>query len=176
MDVIRKQLTLFILESNSDIEKIRAEFNLEQCKLIAPHVTLCREEEIEDIEGVIERVKSIKLEKPIQIEFKCVERFADGKGVLLPATNKNCDFWELRKLVLGKDQLLNEQFPHITLMHPRNSTCNDEIFENIKKQKLPAKLLFEKISLIEQKNGGKWAIIEEFDIVNKALRNSNIMS
>jgi hypothetical protein len=92
MNEIRKQLTLFIEESNVTIEKIRAEFNPEQYTLISAHVTLCREDEIESIESIIERIKSISLKKPIQIGFKSVEQFSDGKGILIPATDRNIEF------------------------------------------------------------------------------------
>ncbi|MBL4594125.1 MAG: 2'-5' RNA ligase family protein [Flavobacteriales bacterium] len=170
MNEIRKQLTLFIEESNVNIEKIRAEFNPEQHNLISAHITLCREDEIESIDKIIQRIKSITLKKPIRIGFKSVERFADEKGILIPATDKNIEFRELRKFVLGQTKLTKEQFPHITLMHPRNSTCTDEIFEEIKKQELPTELLFDRISLIEQKNGGKWKVIKEFNIVKNIVQ------
>jgi len=167
----RKQLTLFINKPNGNIEKIRAECNSEQHSLISAHVTLCREGEIEKIDKVIDRIKSINLKKPIRIEFKKVERFAEGKGVLIPATDKNDEFRELRKSVLGQTKLTKEQYPHITLMHPRPSVCTNEIFNKIEKQDLPTELLFEKISLIEQINGGKWNVVKEFNIVNKMIYN-----
>jgi len=161
MNEIRKQLTLFISEQNENIEKIRAEYNPDQFNLIAAHVTLCREDEIEPIAEVIKRIKSITLRKPIRIEFDDVERFANGKGVLIPAKGRNIEFRELRKAVLGLSELNKEQLPHITLMHPRNSTCHSEIFEKIKNTEFPTALNFDNVSLIEQKNGGKWKVLEE---------------
>jgi 2'-5' RNA ligase len=163
----RKQLTLFIHDSNKVIEKIRAKYNSEQHNLISAHVTLCREDEIEEINKVIERIKLISLKRPIRIEFKKVERFSEGKGVLIPAIDKNIEFRELRKSVLGQTKLTKEQYPHITLMHPRNSECTNEIFKKIKSQNLPTELIFERISLIEQIKGEKWNVIKEFNIVNK---------
>ncbi len=85
MPEIRRQLTLFISNQNETIEKIRAEFNPEQYKLIAAHVTLCREDEIGPIEKVIENIKCITWRKPILIEFNPPERFENGKGALIPA-------------------------------------------------------------------------------------------
>ena len=167
MENIRTQLTLFIEQSNETIEKIRAEYNLKQYNLISAHITLCREDEIAEMEEVIERIKLINLKKPIRIEFKKVERFSLGKGVLIPAIDKNIAFRELRKSVLGQKKLTKERCPHITLMHPRNSECTNEIFKKIESQDLPTELLFKKISLIEQINGGKWNVIKEFNIVNK---------
>ncbi len=51
-------------------------------------------------------------------------------------------------------------------MHPRNSICTNEIFEIIKRYKLPNKLKFEKISLIEQTHGERWNVIEEYKLKN----------
>jgi len=51
-------------------------------------------------------------------------------------------------------------------MHPRNSTCTDQIFDTIKQISLPQRLLFTKISLIEQKIGKKWHILSEFEFAN----------
>lgn len=56
------------------------------------------------------------------------------------------------------------QEPHITLMHPRNSTCTDAIFDEVVKMDLPSKFTFNKISLIEQENGGPWRILDEYDL------------
>jgi len=84
---------------------------------------------------------------------------------LIPAKTENIEFIELRETILGKNKNLKEQFPHVTLMHPRNSKCDDEKFEEILNRELPTELEFEKISLIEQNNGGKWKILSEFNIV-----------
>jgi 2'-5' RNA ligase len=165
MRTIRRQLTLFISERNKTIEKIRAEFNSIQYNLISAHVTLCREDEIEPVENVIENIKSIARDKPIRIKFDPPERFENGKGVFIPAKRENPEFYELRKTVLkGLNEFPRAHFPHITLMHPRNSTCTDIIFERIKKYKLPTELIFDKISLIEQNSGGQWIIIEQFPV------------
>ena len=164
---IRRQLTLFIEEAYDNIENVRSEFNPKQFNLIPAHVTLCREDEIEQLDDIIERIKSICLAYPIRVKFGEVKRFANGEGVLIPAMEQNVEFIELRKLVLGQKGLKKKQTPHITLMHPRNSTCSDELFEKIKARELPVELEFRKISLIEQINGGKWKVLQEFNIVNE---------
>jgi 2'-5' RNA ligase len=56
--------------------------------------------------------------------------------------------------------------PHITLMHPRNSTCTNTIFEGINKINLPTQLKFNKISLIEQHNDESWNILQEFQLID----------
>ena len=129
MHQTRRQLTLFIGDQNQVIEKIRVEFNPEQYGRIPTHVTLCREDEIEPIEKVIENIRFLSWDKPLRIEFDPPERFENGKGVFIPAKRNNPDFYALRKAVLnGLNEFLGKPLPHITLMHPRNSTCSDIIF------------------------------------------------
>jgi len=166
MQQARQQLTLFITHQNQTIEQVRARFNPIQHSLIPAHVTLCREDEIEQLEQVLTNIKNIKLNRPIQIGFEAVERFENGKGVYMPAKATNDSFHRLRKLILkGINESPRIHLPHITLMHPRNSTCTPEIFDQIKTYPLPTVLSFNKISLIGQINGGKWEIISEFDFV-----------
>lgn len=136
-----------------------------QYSLIPAHVTLCREDEIEPIAETIKRIRAISLEKPIQIQFDNVARFSSGKGVFMPCAKNYEAFTSLRKAVLGRAILQKEQLPHITLMHPRNATRTDEIFDQIKTKKLPHVLAFHTISLIEQKNGGIWKILDEFNLM-----------
>ena len=159
----RKQLTLFVQETEAAIiDAVRREFNPEQYHLIKSHVTLCRENELEQIEKVTETLSELK-HSCITIQFGEAIRFSDGKGVLLPATGDNETFHQLRKIAL---QPINEKpvkhQPHITLMHPRNSTCTDQLFEQIKKYQLPHQLSFTKISLIEQEYESKWHVLKEF--------------
>ncbi|WP_434036179.1 2'-5' RNA ligase family protein [Formosa sp. 4Alg 33] len=164
MQNLRQQFTLFIEESSENIEKIRATYNPEQYHLIPCHITLFREDEIDSIAKLIERISTINLEKPLRIALNGPERFANGRGVFLPANNKNTEFKALRECILGT-HLIHEQHPHVTLMHPRNSACTESIFLEIKKQDLPTELFFNKISLIEQINGGKWKVLDEYPIV-----------
>lgn len=148
------------------IEEIRRKFNPAQYELISAHATLCREDEITPIERVLENIKSIKFDQPLIIKFDTVDRFENGKGVWLPASRDNNQFQELRTEILkGISDIPRQHQPHVTLMHPRNSTCTDDIFCRIKKYELPTKLLFGKVSLIEQKNGERWTILEEFKIL-----------
>jgi len=163
---IRRQLTLFIAEQNETIEQIRIQFNPAQYNLIAAHITLCREDEIEPIEKVIENIKSITKAEPLRLEFDPPERFENGRGVLIPAKKTSNIFSDLRKTILnGLNEHPREHLPHITLIHPRNATCTDMIWQQIQKQDLPTELLFDTISLIEQHNGGRWATIEQFSII-----------
>jgi len=165
---IRRQLTLFVEPTDAEIiEQVRHTFNPAQFELIKAHVTLCREDEIQLLDQVIANI--LLLAQPeIIIEFKKVERFDHGKGLFLPAKTGNSAFDELRRQVLaGLTDKPIVQIPHITLMHPRNSTCTDDIFRQVEKMILPAKLKFKTISLIEQQDGRQWKIVSSFDLANK---------
>ena len=162
---IRRQLTLFVDQKDAEIiEKVRKEFNPVQFELIKSHVTLCREDEIENLEQVISNLLSLDHEE-IVIEFGKATRFDNGKGLFLPAITDTTSFQKLRKQVLnGLASTPRKLEPHITLMHPRNSTCTENIFEQVKKVSFLTKLKFKKISLIEQENGGKWNILQVFEL------------
>lgn len=151
------------------IERIRKEFNPVQYNLISSHVTLCREDEITSIGSVLENIKALRLDRPLLVNLSTVERFENGKGVWLPASADNHQFQQLRREIL-KGVIDNPRIhqPHLTLMHPGNSTCTDDIFQRIKQCKLPAELSFDAISLIEQKNGERWTILDEYNIVSKS--------
>ncbi len=158
----RIQLTLFVREiENLEIEKTRKTFNIEQYKLIKSHITICREEELIQLDKI-----KLNLEK-LDFSSFCLSfgkpiRFSNGKGVLIPAIADYMEFKELRSQILsGIFEKPRNQEPHITLMHPRNSTCTDEIFEIIQNTNFPTVLKFDKISLIEQTNGEKWKISKQ---------------
>ena len=87
----------------------------------------------------------------ILIKFGEVARFEDGKGLLIPAMTENAEFQELRKQTLvGLTDNPRKQEPHITLMHPRNSTCTDTIFGQIQKINFPTKLEFKELPLLNK--------------------------
>ena len=80
---IRRQLTLFVDPKDAEpIEQIRQEFNPRQFELIKSHITLCREDEIENLEQVISNLFSLT-KTEIVIQFGKVARFDDGKGLFL---------------------------------------------------------------------------------------------
>jgi 2'-5' RNA ligase superfamily len=161
----RIQLTLFVSENDSrQIETIRQQFNPVQHMLIKSHVTLCREEELDHLEKVIENLEKLEHEA-VTIDFGDAVRFADGAGVLLPAVGNSDPYHTLREKILrGIIDKPGTPEPHITIMHPRNSLCTDGIFEQIKNYSLPAKLNFSSISLIEQEPGKRWQILRAFKL------------
>jgi 2'-5' RNA ligase len=162
MGTKRIQLTLFVDEAEAvKIEKIRVQFNPLQYELIKSHVTLCREDELEKIEKIIQRLTALQ-HHYIKIHFDAPIRFAHSKGVLLPANDNKEDFQQLRKIILQGNP--RKHAPHITLIHPRNATCTDIIYEEITKMILPTEIVFRNVSLIEQENGGKWNVLQEFEL------------
>ncbi len=163
--MLRRQLTLFVDESISDvIESVREKYNPEQYRLIKSHVTLCREDELSNLEMVLNNLTKINC-GPVEIAFEKVCRFQDGRGVWLPASNHNSSFQDLRSIAL-KNVVDNpkKHIPHITIMHPRNSFCTDRIFEQIEKVNFPESITFKHISLIEQIDENQWKILKSFDL------------
>ena len=150
---VRRQASMF-LTSVPDIEDLRCEFNPVQAKLIPAHVTLCREDEVDDWGGLERRIQEML---PIQITlgFGCPIR--DGNLVLLPAVSGTEYFDEFRNSLLG-NQLVKprKQSPHITLIHPRNGVCTSAIFDQIAGRIQPFSWTFRHVSLIEQTDGGPW--------------------
>lgn len=157
----RLQLTLFLNTTEaSQIETIRERFNPTQFHLIPAHVTLCRETELTDLETVLHRLNTLAFQ-PFRLDFDTPIRVENGKGVLLPCLNE-AKFHELRNLLLPNTTEMPSA--HITLMHPRNATCTDAIFAEIRHYPLPTQFHFATICLIQQENGGKWEILQSVEL------------
>jgi 2'-5' RNA ligase superfamily len=163
---IRRQLTAFVEQKDAEnIEHIRQAFNPRQYELIKSHVTVCREDEITELEHVIQNLTRLthSPHPDIVIEFGRAMRFDNGNGVLLPAKRGIAEFQELRRRILrGVHDNPRHQEPHITLLHPRNSTCTDDIFAQIEATPLPTTLALRTVSLIEQVDGGRWETLQEY--------------
>lgn len=160
----RRQLTLFIPKKDSKIiESLRSTFNPIQKELIDAHITLCREDEIENLEKILENLENLKF-PPIKLTIDKPTRFSEGKGVFLTIKESHT-FDELRKKIL--DNIIpapRKQEAHITIMHPRNSSCNDETFKKISEVEFPKEIEFNEISLIEQKNERKWNVLKTYNL------------
>ena len=162
----RTQLTLFLpAPASIQIEAIRRIHNPAQYALIKAHVTLCREDELMPIEAVLRNLASLE-QAAITVDFGPVVRFSEGKGVMLPAIGNKEPFQQLRAAILrGIIENPRRHEPHITLMHPRNSTSTDAIFEQIARHVFPTSIQFGKISLIGQEMGKEWQVLQEFEMV-----------
>ena len=161
----RQQLTLFLKEKEALlIEKIRQQYNPLQYELIKAHVTLCREDELTQIDSVIENLAT-NAHKCFELQFDKPARFDDGKGLVLAALPNQEVFFALRAGILkGLVTEPRKPMPHITLIHPRNGICTNEIFQQVLQNDLPRKFHFDQISLIEQVNGRPWKILREFQL------------
>ncbi|MEM1001049.1 MAG: 2'-5' RNA ligase family protein, partial [Bacteroidota bacterium] len=74
----RKQLTIFINDGESEpIERIRKKFNIQQFNLIASHITLCREDEIEDLDYVLHKLSNLKF-SAFEVSLGTPKRFYEG--------------------------------------------------------------------------------------------------
>lgn len=163
----RKQLTLFLEEKAArSIEAIRQQFNPVQYDLIKGHITLCREDEIENLAVISTNLMHLN-SKSFELSLGPVKRFSDGKGVFIPIKDENHVFQRIRELILKPAiPVPRIHQPHITLMHPRNSTCTDELFEKIKQVELPETVRITTISLIEQELGKKWKTLKEYRLTD----------
>lgn len=168
MPQTRQQLTLFLDQKEAQtIEEIRKKFNPVQYQLIKSHITLCREDEIEALAMVLDNLANLNT-SIIEFEIGKPERFSEGKGVFIPVFDQQNEFKKLRNIVLN--QVITHpraHEAHITIMHPRNATCNDLIFKQILAYPIPHKISISKISLIEQELGKKWKVMKEFDLLSK---------
>jgi hypothetical protein len=156
---IRRQLTLFVPPQQSErLEQVRKQFDPIQSQIIQSHITLCREDEIIDLDKVIANLRNLP-PFDLQLHLDKLTRFEDSKGVYLPILNHE-DYHNLRKKVLhGIIDSPRIQHPHLTLMHPRNAVCTDEIFDLLSKIAFPTLLHFNEIHLIVQVDGGAWETV-----------------
>ncbi len=156
----RRQATLF-LRGRFPIDDIRAKFNPEQARLIASHVTLCREDEVHDWDRLTAKLRS-QPPDPVTLGFGSPVR--EGNMLFLPSSGPTAGFDDLRAYLL--DPTVRKHDPHITLIHPRNGKCSDEIFELATSHVKPFSHTFDEISFIEQTDGDVWKTIESFALGN----------
>lgn len=160
----RTQLTLFVPPPVAgDLEAVRAVVDPVQQGLIAAHVTLCREDELANLD---ENLFRNRLRDPrargIRLEFGAVEAFSTH-GLWLPCVRGAEAFQALRFHLLGKEDLRLVQ-AHITLAHPRNPRAKNNSLAAASRIPAGLSIQFPVVSLIEQNDGGKWVIREEFPL------------
>lgn len=157
----RRQLTLFVpATSSAALESVRRRLDPIQAALIAVHVTLCREDELVDldVEAMFERVRTWDA-GPLRLGFGAPRRFFDH-GVLLPCEQGTGDFQRLRQWILD-DRGARHHDAHITLAHPRNPRAPTNVDAALVEIPSTLCLTFPSVGLIEQQDGAPWTLLRE---------------
>lgn len=150
----RRQASLFLPASNQ-IESARLRYNPIQARLIPAHVTLCREDEVSDWDAFRAGLESLV---PFEITLTFGVPVREHNFVYLPVREGLEDYQEFRRKILSEDA--RDQTPHVTLIHPRNGTCTDEIFADIVATiDTPLQCTFCEVMLIEQEDDEVWRVI-----------------
>ena len=160
----RAQLTLFVAGPLAEkIEEIRKPLDPVQFDLIAAHVTLCREDELEGLStAILQRRLSRPEARPITLGFGAPEPFSTH-GILLPSVSGEENFQALRRLVLGS-ATDRRQAPHITLAHPRNPKSDGNSLAAASSLGDGMTIRFGSVCLIQQVGTSPWRIAERFDL------------
>lgn len=159
----RRQLTLFVPSPQAGaIEAVRSRLDPVQHRLIAAHVTVCRDAETATLThaGVATVLSAARL-GAMTLTFGRGEPFFDH-GVVLPARSGEDAVARLRETVLGASPE-RRQKPHITLAHPRNPKSAEN--DNARAWALPDPLAitFSELAWIEQDGPDEpWRTHERF--------------
>lgn len=158
----RRQATLYLpADQSAPIELLRERFNPIQAALIRSHVTLCREDEVANWGDLAAR---LDLLKPIEVSLRFETPVREGNSVLIPASGTTVSFDALRAALLSKNDVIPRKLsPHITIVHPRNGTCDEEQFDEICRSITPLSILFRSVTMIEQIDGGVWRDLASFN-------------
>lgn len=166
MTARRRQLTLFVPEQEARLlEPLRAQVDPVQQRLIAAHVTLCREDELSDDPLALLRRVAVRPE-PITLGFGAPQPF-DGHGVLLPCIGGQAAFQRLRVAALGSEAIRTHA-AHLTLSHPRNPMAPGNRPAAYADLPVPMLITFPAISLIEQVGDGAWELVDIFPLDGRA--------
>jgi len=157
----RRQLTLFVAGPwSSRLEDLRRVLDPVQASLIAAHVTLCREDELEqlDLQSVIARAEAWA-HGPLNLSFGPPQRF-NGHGVLLQCQQGRTQFDSLRRWLL-QDPNAREHAAHLTLAHPRNPRAVGNTEATLTACPRALQLQFRAVALIEQQGTAPWRVLQE---------------
>ncbi len=164
----RRQASLY-LSDQFQIEALRNRHNQMQARLIPAHVTLCREDEVIDWDAFRIRLESLC---PFEITLEFGAPVRDHNFVFLPVRSGLDDFHDFRCAILMRDA--RKQTPHVTLVHPRNGSCTDQVFADISATLSPFQYTFREVMLIEQEDGGVWSVISRIGRSNERKPNAPI--
>lgn len=146
----RRQASLY-LPNALHVESLRRRHNPVQARLIPAHVTLCREDEVDDWDAVRETLLSVC---PFELTLEFGAPVREHNFVFLPVRKGLDAFHAFRRTLLKAEP--RQHIPHVTIIHPRNGTCTDSIFEEIASNIEPFPCTFREVMLIEQKGDGPW--------------------
>jgi 2'-5' RNA ligase len=160
----RVQLTLFAAGSAAErIEAVRQSLDPVQFNLIAAHVTLCRDDELEGVNvAALKQRLSMPEVRSLALTFGTPEPFSTH-GILLPCVSGEEHFQALRRLVLGS-VTGRRQSPHITLAHPRNPKSAGNSLAAASNLGQGTTIRFGSVCLIEQVGASPWQVTERFDL------------
>jgi 2'-5' RNA ligase superfamily len=155
----RIQLSLYVPSSSAVIlEEARRLLDPIQANLIAAHVTLCREDELNDFEiATLGSIIDASSAGPITLKFGGPEVF-QGHGVLLPCIDGDEEFHELRCRLLGS-RTVRRHAPHITIAHPRNPRSAQNEPPNLSALQTDLVIRFAEVRYILQEAAMPWQVI-----------------
>lgn len=157
----RTQVTLFVPPPHAGpLDALRGVLDPVQAVLIAAHVTLCRDDEVDGLDPVaLSRAVAAWPHGHLQLEFGPPRRFG-GHGVMLPCVGGNAWFQALRCWVL-QDAGARVHDPHLTLAHPRNPRSADNTDDAMACCPHALSVTFGIVSLVEQDASAPWRTCRE---------------
>lgn len=160
---VRRQLTLFVAAADSAaLEALRRRLDPVQHGLIAAHVTLCRDAELDDWDGLARRLATLD-QAPLTLRFGAPRPFHEH-GILVDCIAGAGQFQALRLALLGGGPVA-ELAPHMTLAHPRNRRApGNALAAAAAALPQPLALRFDRCSLIEQHGHAPWQRIADFPL------------
>jgi 2'-5' RNA ligase len=173
----RFQLSLFVPPPLAQtLEELRGRLDPVQFHLIPAHVTLCREDELDDT--ILARLMSGPRAfetGPVTLGFGLPESF-HVHGILLPCTAGEEGYHSLRQWILG-DRAVNRPQPHITLAHPRNpKTPANTGPSSVVGLSSEIRITFTSVSLIRQDGSAPWRVVESFALVESLVARNPAIS
>jgi len=155
----RRQLSLFVAEpEGAELDALRARADPVQHALIPAHVTLVRDEDVDDWAVVRARLEALG---PLRLELRLgAPRAMEGGGALLPVVGATAGFDEVRaRLLVGQRGAARAQTPHVTLLHPRNRERWGLSLAQVCAHRAPSCVAFDHVVMIEQAGGEPWRVV-----------------
>ena len=151
----RRQLSLLLPEAQrSLVEPIRQRLDPIQHALIPAHVTLCRDDELPDLQR-LERLEPFL----ITMKFGEPQELPDGCVLLRPSAGIE-QFQALRQLILGTSA--RAYGVHLTLLHPRNARGVVLDLAEIGRELAGLVVTFNTVTLIEQHGCDPWQVKDAY--------------